>query len=179
MRGGAVDVPLATEILERLAPSLADDLRVARGAGTALTESEILDAALRVSLARLRFELNQQTFEFLRHKVLVARGNAAIALAALKATKEALRRWPALDSATLLHEPGKPRTGEDEPLEWPRHARLLRAADSIRQRLARVLVDFPPDERRELIERMAAMQLRYEDLEKYRIGTLSENSPRS
>jgi hypothetical protein len=164
MRDG-VDVPLVTALLERLAPSLAEDVRVARGTGPSLSEPDALDAALRAAVMRLRFELNQQTFEFLRHKVLVAKGNAATALAALKATREAQRRWPLPESIDPLREWAKPRTGEDEPFERPRHARFLRILGSVRERLASVLVDFSPEERHVLTERMAALQIRYEDLE--------------
>jgi signal transduction histidine kinase len=71
-----IDVRQATAAFEELAPTLALDERDVRANYAPFTDAEVLDRALRHALSRLRYQLNRETFEYLRWKVLVSRVHA-------------------------------------------------------------------------------------------------------
>jgi signal transduction histidine kinase len=85
-----IDVRQATAAFEELAPTLALDERDVRAGYTPFTDAEVLDRALRHALSRLRYQLNRETFEYLRWKVLVSRVHAD----AIRAAGTSRRRVP-------------------------------------------------------------------------------------
>ena len=76
-----IDVHAARDAYVQLASTAEVDEQVEHAVHVAVAESEVLDRALRASLARLRYDLNRETFEFLRWKVVAAKADAALQLA--------------------------------------------------------------------------------------------------
>jgi hypothetical protein len=68
-----VDEHVLARVMEMLPDVLAREELVVQRSLPRLAEADALDTALKRSLARLRFELNQDTFERLRWKVAMAR----------------------------------------------------------------------------------------------------------
>ena len=76
-----VDVRAARDAYVRIVTTIDAAEQVENAVQAAIAESDVLDRALRVSLARLRYDLNRETFEYLRWKVVAAKADAVLQLA--------------------------------------------------------------------------------------------------
>jgi hypothetical protein len=87
-----IDLSTAADVLARLdEPTLERELRETRESAPDLPTERALDLALSIAIARLGYELNRQTFEFLKWKVIVARETTRRTLAASRAAADAAR----------------------------------------------------------------------------------------
>jgi signal transduction histidine kinase len=87
-----VDVRAARDAYVRIITTIDAAEQVEVAVHAAIADSDALDRALRTSLARLRFDLNRETFEYLRWKVVAAKADAALQLASTVEHLEERRR---------------------------------------------------------------------------------------
>jgi hypothetical protein len=72
-----VDIAYVRDLLPALEPVLEEEVVLVQSAQPALSPDDVLDAALINALFRLRYELNRETYLFLRSKVALVRQASA------------------------------------------------------------------------------------------------------
>lgn len=117
-----VDVRTARDAYVRIVTTIDAAERVDDAVHAAIAESDALDRALHSSLARLRYDLNRETFEYLRWKVVAAKADAALQLAVITERRSERRYAP-----TTLADETRARMAAEDAQAFAEHANAAKS----------------------------------------------------